>query len=84
MLCDVSGHDIKCRVVLFSVYCDSGYEYLDEQCSPCGIGQYKNVRGRDVKCKTCPVNSTTSNVASTSENQCNIGKHSYAHCYVLT
>ncbi|XP_036362858.1 uncharacterized protein LOC115216258 [Octopus sinensis] len=57
-------------------YCESGYEKVasnSQQCSPCGIGSYKdNSKGIFSECTKCPTGKITEFKASTSESNCTI------------
>ncbi|XP_071129047.1 uncharacterized protein [Mytilus edulis] len=56
-------------------YCDPGYEKdSNNQCSPCGIGYYKNNDfDKFLKCTPCPVDRITPSIGSISISQCTRG-----------
>lgn len=41
-----------------------------EECQLCPKGTYQDVEQRDTSCQSCPPNSTTSGIGSTSSDQC--------------
>lgn len=61
-------------VQLVTVYCDKGFRHnAGGSCDPCEVDFYKDQRGNS-SCIQCPANSTTAGVASTSIDNCTIGK----------
>ncbi|PVD38421.1 hypothetical protein C0Q70_01036 [Pomacea canaliculata] len=54
-----------------TAYCQKGFRLnsAGKSCDPCEVGFYKDQRGNSF-CIRCPANSTTTDVASTSINQC--------------
>ena len=58
----------------FSAICPVGRQYDDviRACIPCAIGQYKSEN--DATCQSCPINTRTIDVGSTSRDDCNFGK----------
>lgn len=58
------------------VFCDRGFKFNAENtaCSACEVGMYKQQRGNNDTCEACPTNTTTADVASTSESSCDRGK----------
>ncbi|XP_033110787.1 sushi, von Willebrand factor type A, EGF and pentraxin domain-containing protein 1-like, partial [Anneissia japonica] len=69
--------------------CAPGYTGygLNEQCSPCDIGYYKSVWGRQA-CDVCPMNSETKSNGATAESKCECSegykKNLQNQCEVVT
>lgn len=62
--------------VFCPVFCDIGFKINTENtsCDACEVGTYKAERGNTGMCVPCPTNTTTADVASTSESNCDRGK----------
>ncbi|KAI8779780.1 CAunnamed protein product, partial [Biomphalaria glabrata] len=52
-------------------YCDIGAEYVDQTCSDCQVGFYKETQGKS-SCAKCPAHYITLVTGATSGDDCNI------------
>ncbi|XP_055867490.1 uncharacterized protein LOC106068145 isoform X2 [Biomphalaria glabrata] len=60
-----------CRIQVLAEYCEKGAEYVNNICTDCDIGFYKELPGND-SCTKCPPGYTTLGTGSTSNSSCNI------------
>ncbi|OAF65761.1 Epidermal growth factor-related protein 3, partial [Intoshia linei] len=54
--------------------CDAGYESINDQCSPCSVGYYKNNNYPSQKCYKCPATFVTATMASKYITDCKLQK----------